>query len=277
MEPINDLERLDEYSSTPGNQSDMLQFLGVGFRTKISSIPIAKNLFADIFGRLTDNDLLTQDPSDTLTLVFLGSGYAALELFVALKILDFQQNAYGVSYRSVHIILCDYLYGRDQILVDKIGKIITASNVKVIFVPDLQLVPGVIEKAKKNVSRKNTFFFAFNFNLAIPKNSEDFLKELDNYPILASCRIYAATSIGDTKKKHNEKGLFVEFPQLKEFFETYNTKSSQRRFLEAKCGWCNRNNMQLQHCGGCLDVLYCNTKCQARDWERAHQYTCEPH
>jgi MYND finger len=271
------LEALDQYSSNHLNRNEMLDFLGYGFKKAISSLTIAQNIFADIYGRIAQDDFL--EGSDVLNLVFLGSGRASLELFIVLRYLLVKQEFERVNYKRVRIILCDLLYKNDKEegIMDNLQRIVKpAQNISLEFADAFETLP---ERIGRQATRKNTLFFAFNFNV-VQQSVSPFLDSLNDFTNMTNCWLYIATSIPDEKRgeSHNgRKRVFRDVTTLKSGFKAYSDRPTHaREFVESNCSWCGLAVTGLQHCGGCFreDILYCGTDCQASHWMESHKHEC---
>ena len=191
------LRTLDVYSATPPHQSEMLQFLNEGFKVPISGVPIAARLFEDIFARLSMDEL--PKTKDNVTLVFLGSGYAALEMYVALRFLDMSREVFGVQYRRPRVVLCDYLYGNPgESPEESLRKIANQAGISLELVASLADLPRHLGTG---ANRTNTLFFAFNFNRD-PQSVVGF----QEHGLLGPCWFYDATSVADTRRGEERGG-----------------------------------------------------------------------
>lgn len=277
------LKALDAYSEIRGNQNEMLQFLNEGFGKPISSVLIAQRLFADINARLDTDELpKLESITDVLTLVFLGSRRASLEMYIALQFLAVKRDFYGVNYSRVRIILCDYIYGYEEEGKDamrELQKIIQASS-GIISLEFSTSLEKLLEFIGPKATRKNTLFFAFNFNVDT-RAITSFMDTLQQqYESLKNCWIYEASSV-EQKNRGEEyirgrKRLFREVTTIYSLFKVRNTSQPRppRTTIESQCTWCGKIDQALGQCGGCLQTEYCGVECQISHWKDSHQKVC---
>lgn len=66
-------------------------------------------------------------------------------------------------------------------------------------------------------------------------------------------------------------------PFEKYFRETLNSKESQKLTQDVPlslCAYCGKKGKELQRCGRCKTVYYCDRDCQTKDWKAGHKSTC---
>lgn len=216
------LELLDIYA-TIYPRSDLLMYLGYD-RPKLKTlksmhqIPEANALFEYLFQKYFDY-LFTRET--TLTLVFIGSGNAALETFVTLHLIGLYNEVYQKRFDSIRVILCDTSYASHQVTTLPDQDLPVRGYLEAIFKLAKREYPEIDVVFHDNVETltlahapsdnyKNTVYFSFN--LAIQMTSVRlFLKSIENdQRNLIKSRYISCTSIPPFRGSNKNNNIWCK-------------------------------------------------------------------
>ena len=98
----------------------------------------------------------------------------------------------------------------------------------------------------------------------------------DNLPI--EYTNYIEKKDKEFMRTHRCKAKFENFDYYNEMDENFERKHddyyNKCEDCKTRCGYCSRGWVVLKSCSGCLDVSYCSTECQKKDWKE-HKTKCK--
>lgn len=220
------LEQLDQYAlfdDTTDQISDLLHFRNITKRDlrKVGSLhkiqPIAK-LQAYLFAQY----LILLEGQKEATLVFIGSGDAVLEIYVALHALENFANM-GHRFRKFRVILSDVheLQPQRKMFVEFIFSLAQSAFPELQWTENNDIV-NVFPQLSETDNYSNTVFLAMNLSMPgyVPRGTqrivdpkEQFVEKLLLFPRFKNARFISCSSIGPSK----EMGIWVSANVLGNF------------------------------------------------------------
>jgi len=275
-------EQLDAYALSVDGESnffsDLLMFRNITKRElrayrSLHKIPTLSNFQAFLFQKY----LVQYSEQKDLTLVFVGSGTAVLEIYVALHALENYYAFYGHRFRKFRVILSD-LQEPDEKHKNSIEFIFSIAQGAF---PEVELswnkdILTIFPLFRETDNYRNTVFLAFNLSMPI------FIDRVTNMPVNSKAKfvailkqkpywqrfentLFISCSSINPNRNDRQLGIWIDSYSLKQFADE---KGNTPTRLEA-CLGCGIPDMgQLLQEQNAPERLFCNRKCQVRLYKK---------